>query len=127
MHGFAQLVVFYGLARAFHRTQQRGFVVAGWGAGFEGFRFNGHGLGFFAGLHGDEVLTLVTVFGIRRFFSGFFAVNGEPTGFDQYFSFCFEAVRRNSADACRHHVFRAGKEHSHEAAYHQVIHLLLSF
>ena len=75
--------------------------------------------------NGHQVLSFVTFFGIVHLIGRFFAVNGQPTGFDQDLAFGFEAVSGCGADARGHHVLGTWEKHRHKATHHQVIQLLL--
>ena len=90
------------------------------------------GQGAFARQHSHQVLAFVAVFRIGHFVGGFFAVNGQPPGFDQHLALGLEMLLGplrgggiDHADAGGHLVFGAGEEDGHEAACHQVVQLLL--
>ena len=60
LHGFAQLVVFHGLACAFHGAQQGGFGVAGGRFGLEALGVYRVALDLFARRHRHQVLALLS-------------------------------------------------------------------
>ena len=74
--------------------------------------------------HGHQVLAFVAFFGVVHFIGSFFAVDGQPTWFDQDLAFGFKAVTCGGADAGGHHVLGTGEKHRHKATHHQVVQLL---
>ena len=118
LHGFAQLVVVDGFASAFHCAQQRGFAVARGRAGFERLGLDVFDADALAGLNGHQALAFVAVFGVGHFAGGFFAVNGQPAGFDQHFAFGFKTVPGGNRHPRRDQKLGAGEKHRHKAANH---------
>ena len=125
LHGFAQFVVFHGFAGTFHGAEQGSFGVACGRFGLEALGVYRVALDLFAGRHGHQVLALVAFFGVFHFGGGFFAVDGQPARLDQHLAFGLEGVLGCGGDARSNLVLRAGEEHRHEAAHHQVVQLLL--
>ena len=77
-----------------------------------------------AGFHRHQLLAFFAFFGIRYLIGRFFAINGQPAGFDQHLAFCFKAVADRLGNARRYLVFSAGVKHRHEAAHHQSVELV---
>ena len=76
------------------------------------------GFCFFAFFHGYQA-------GRITVFCRCFAVYFQPAGVDQHAAFALEGLFRHTRDACGHHVFGAGVEHSDKLARHQVVEFLL--
>ncbi len=126
-HRAAQLLVFDQLARAFHRRQQRGFVVARRRPGLLGVQphvLHRHAL---ARLHRwQPPVALTAVFGL-----GFAPIDGHPARIDQHFALGLEVVHRvvhgHPRDARGDQKLGRREEHGDEAPHHQVVELLLRF
>ena len=117
-HGRAQFVVFDQFTSAFHGTEQRGFVVAGWRFGLVELEVDLLGLNPLARLHWDQIggglFALVLGLGLA-------AVDFEPTGLHQHLAVGLEGFALDPGDAGGDEVFRGRVEHGEEPLGHHVI------
>ena len=128
-HGFAELFVFHGLARAFHGAEQGGFAVARRRPGFQALGLGAVGVHHLAGLYRNQVLAFVAVLGIVYFGCRFLAVDSEPSRLHQHATRGFEMMAVSAyvhgADARGDLVLGRRIKHRNETAHHEVIQLLL--
>ena len=111
-HGFAQLFVLDQFARAFHRGQQRAFVVARGRLGGQWHGIDVFGAHGFAIGDGHEVGFVALCL---------LAVHRQPAGGDQHLAVGAEAVPLHFGHAGRDAIFSRREEHGEEAFDHEVV------
>ena len=117
-HGRAQFIVFDQLARTFHRTEQRGFVVPGGRFGLVELEVYLFSLNPLAGLHRDQIggglFALVLGLGLA-------AVDLEPAGLYQHLAVGLEGFALDPGDAGGDEVFCRWVKYGEEALGHHVV------
>ena len=117
-HRRAQFIVFDQFTGAFHRAEQRGFVVARGRFGLVDLEFDLLGLNPLAGLHRDQVGGgfFALVLGLS-----FAAVDLQPTGLHQHFAVGLEGFAFDPGDTSGDEVFCGRVEHGEEPLGHHVV------
>ena len=113
LHRLAQFFVFDKLACRFHRAENRRFRVANWRPRLVCFDFDAHNFDALALSHGRQIF-------FRLLIGSFAAINLQPSGCDQNFSFGLERLAFHTCDPSGVLVLCRWKEHSHEAFGHHV-------
>ena len=118
-HRRAQLLVLDELAGAFHRGEQRGFVVARGRLRAISVDLNVRGLDRFVWLHQRER---------RRVFRlQLAAIDGQPAGVDHHLALGLERLALDARDARGHEEFRRRIKHREETLRDEVVKFLLRF